>query len=148
VRPEAKKVLALVAQILNKPEIAKNEVQVVGHTDDIPIRAGGPMATRNPDNWVLSTNRAWSVLEVLRANGLAENRGMGSGWGEERPIAPNAAGKRGNEKNRRVEIYIRASTVPDGIVVSTPGAAAPARATPPARGTTPARGSGGIETPR
>jgi len=31
-----------------KPEIAKNEVQVVGHTDDIPIRAGGPMATRNP----------------------------------------------------------------------------------------------------
>src|SRR3954463_7217095 len=98
VKPDAKKVLALVAQILNKPEIAKNEVQVVGHTDDIPIRAGGPMATRHPDNWVPSTNRAWSVLEVLRANGLAENRGMGSGWGEERPIAANAAGKRGNER--------------------------------------------------
>jgi hypothetical protein len=78
---------------------------------------------------------------------------MGAGWGEERPIAPNAAGKRGNEKNRRVEIYIRGTTVPEGIVVSTPGAA-PARNTSPARGATtaPARGGatgrGGVEVPR
>ncbi len=119
VKPQAKEALARVAQILNMQEIARNEVQVVGHTDDIPIRSGGPTAVRNPDNWTLSTNRAWSVLAVLRSDGLSEDRGAASGWGDQRPIAPNASGKKGNEKNRRVEIYIRPTTVPEGIVVST-----------------------------
>jgi chemotaxis protein MotB len=142
VKPEAKRVLALVAQILNKPEIANNEVQVVGHTDNVPIRPGGPMSTRNPDNWTLSTNRAWSVLDVLRANGLSGNRGMGAGWGEQRPIAPNAA-TGGNERNRRVEIYIRAATVPEGLPVS-----APRSAPAPVRPAAPAPARGGVEIPR
>jgi chemotaxis protein MotB len=132
VKPRAREALAAFARILNNPEIAHNEVQVVGHTDDIPIRAGGPTAARNPDNWTLSTNRAWSVLAVLRQNGLSEQRGMAGGWGEQRPVAANAPGNRGNERNRRVDIYIRPTTVPEGIVVSTPGArpAAPAAARP------------------
>lgn len=130
VRPQAKQALAKVAQILNMPEIARNEVQVVGHTDDIPIRAGGPTATRNPDNWTLSTNRAWSVLAVLHTNGLSDDRGTAGGWGDQRPIAPNAANKRGNEKNRRVEIYIRPTTVPEGIVVSTGAASTPTPVAP------------------
>ncbi len=129
VKPAAKTALARVAQILNMSEIARNEIQVVGHTDDIPIRSGGPMATRNPDNWILSTNRAWSVLDVLRTNGVSKDRGTASGWGDQRPIAPNAPGNRGNEKNRRVDIYIRPTTVPEGIVVSTPGAAPAPRST-------------------
>lgn len=127
VKPRAREALASFARILNNPAIAKNEVQVVGHTDDIPIRAGGPTAARNPDNWTLSTNRAWAVISVLRQNGLSESRGMGAGWGDQRPIAPNAAGRRGNERNRRVDIYIRPTTVPTDIVVSTPGPA-PVRA--------------------
>jgi flagellar motor protein MotB len=143
VKPEAKRALAMLAQILNKPEIAKNEIQVVGHTDDIPIRSGGSTSARNPDNWTLSTNRAWSVLDVMRAGGVAADRGMASGWGDQRPIAPNAAGKKGNAKNRRVEIFIRPTTVPEGIVVSTPGAATPAPSRPAAtRPATPARGRG------
>jgi chemotaxis protein MotB len=141
VRPQAKAALARVAQILNMPEIANHEVQVVGHTDDVPIRAGGPTAARNPDNWTLSTNRAWAVLAVLRAGGMKDDRGMASGWGDQRPIAPNAAGKRGNEKNRRVDIYIRPTTVPEGIVVSTPGAPAPAPRTPAGRGPASGRGN-------
>ena len=136
VKPAAKAALARLAQILNMPEIAAHEIQVVGHTDDVPIRGGGPTAARNPDNWTLSTNRAWSVLDVLRSNGLKDARGMASGWGDQRPIAPNASGKRGNEKNRRVDIYIRPTIVPDGIVVSTPGAAAPAPAPSTPRTTT------------
>ena len=134
VRPAAKAALAQLAQIFNMQKIAKNEIQVVGHTDDVPIRGGGPTAARNPDNWTLSTNRAWSVLDIFRAYGLSEARGMAGGWGDQRPIAPNAPGKRGNEKNRRVDIYIRPTIVPDNIVVSTPGAA-PAPSTP--RTTTP-----------
>ena len=122
VKPAAKQVLGLLAQILNKPEIERHEIEVVGHTDDIPIRAGGPTAQRNPDNWTLSTNRAWSVLAVLREAGLRADRGMASGWGEQRPVAANASGNRGNVLNRRVEIFVRPTQVPDGITVSTPGA--------------------------
>jgi chemotaxis protein MotB len=159
VRPAAKAALARVAQILNMNEIAKNEVQVIGHTDDVPIKGGGPLAARNPDNWTLSTNRAWSVLDVLRGAGLKETRGMASGWGDQRPIAQNSAGNKGNEKNRRVDIYIRPTTVPDGLVVSTPGSTPtpPVRATPttPVRTSTPAPGAagprvtpGGVPLPR
>lgn len=142
VKPQARQALAQFAKVLNMPEIARHEIQVVGHTDDIPIRASSPTAARNPDNWTLSTNRAWAVLAVLRGNGLAEDRGMASGWGDQRPIAANAPGRRGNEKNRRVDIYIRPSEVPAGIIVSTPGAGgggapAPTTRRAPGRGTTP-----------
>ncbi|HVT81994.1 MAG TPA: OmpA family protein [Phycisphaerae bacterium] len=137
VKPAAKAALARVAQILDMQEIARNEIQVMGHTDDIPIRAGGPTAARNPDNWTLSTNRAWSVLDVLRTNGVSKDRGMAAGWGDQRPVAPNAAGNRGNEKNRRVDIYIKPTTVPEGIVVSTPGATPAPTNRPPAASRTP-----------
>jgi chemotaxis protein MotB len=144
VKPAAKQVLGLLAQILNKPEIARHEIEVVGHTDDIPIRAGGPLAQRNPDNWTLSTNRAWSVLSVLREAGVKADRGMAAGWGEQRPVAANAAGNRGNVLNRRVEIFIRPTQVPEGITVSTPGGAV----RPAPRTAAPTGGSSGVPMPR
>ena len=58
-------VLEVFAGILNNPLIAKNEVRIVGHTDDVPIRASSTMAM-NPTNWFLSTNRAHLVREVRR----------------------------------------------------------------------------------
>lgn len=139
VRPQARMLLKELADVFNYKEIANYEIQVVGHTDDVPIRKSTTM-TMNPTNWHLSTNRSWAVLDVLHESGLTEARGEAAGWGEQRPIAPNAPGKRGNEQNRRVDIYIRPTTVPAGIVISTPGAAAPApRAPAPRRApTTPA----------
>jgi len=123
----AKEALAKFAHILNNALIAKKEITVMGHTDDVPIRRTNSI---NPTNWILSTNRAWSVTDVLHKNGVAENRVSAAGWGDQRPIAPNAAGKRGNEKNRRVDIYIRPTEVPEGITVSTPGATARPAARP------------------
>jgi chemotaxis protein MotB len=143
VKPAAKQVLGLLAQILNKPEIARQEIEVVGHTDDKPIRAGGPMSQRNPDNWTLSTNRAWSVLSVLREAGIKSDRGMGCGWGDQRPVAPNAPGLGGNQANRRVEIFIRPTQVPEGIRVSTPGGTV----RPVPRPVTPTTSSGGVPLP-
>ena len=140
VKPRAKEALAKFASILNMKEIGKKEITVMGHTDDVPIRQTNTMRM-NPTNWILSTNRAWAVAGVLHTNGVAENRMSAAGWGDQRPIAPNAAGKRGNEKNRRVDIYIRPTEVPEGITVSTPGAARPAAAPagrPAAPRTTPA----------
>jgi len=157
VSAKGKEVLALLSQILNKPEIERNEIEVVGHTDDIPITPGGPLSQRNPDNWTLSTNRAWSVLNILHANGVKNDRGEAGGWGDQRPIAANAPGHAGNVKNRRVDIYIRPTVVPADIVVSTPGttptrppATRPAtRPAPPATrpSTRPATGPGGVPIP-
>ncbi len=127
VKPRAKELLKKIAVVLNNELIAKQEITVVGHTDDVPIRISATN-TLNPTNGHLSTNRGWSVLKVLHDGGLAVNRGAAEGWGEERPIALNAPGKHGNEKNRRVEIFIRPTTVPEGIVVSTPGATPAPRA--------------------
>jgi chemotaxis protein MotB len=134
VSAKGKEVLALLAGILNKPEIERQELQIVGHTDDIPIMSGGPLSQRNPDNWTLSTNRAWSVLKVLRSDGIRQDRGEAAGWGDQRPVAPNAPGLGGNAHNRRVDIYIRPTTVPEGIVVST-GGARPAASRPANRST-------------
>jgi chemotaxis protein MotB len=120
VKPRAKEALAKFATILEMPEIAQQEIQVVGHTDDVPIHQTATMRM-NPNNWILSTNRGWAVADVLHQNGVALDRVTAAGWGDQRPIAPNAPGHRGNELNRRVDIYIRPTKVPEGITVSTPG---------------------------
>jgi chemotaxis protein MotB len=129
VKARAREALQAFAAILNNPVIAKNEVRIVGHTDDVPIRATGKNVM-NPSNWYLSTNRAHAVREVLLKDGVSDARMQAAGWGEERPIAPNAPGRRGNEKNRRVDIYILPTTVPTDLTISTPG---PARAVPAPR---------------
>ena len=136
VKPRAKEALAKFAVILNDPLIAQQEITVMGHTDDVPIRKSTTMQM-NPTNWILSTNRSWAVADVLHANGVAEARVSSAGWGDQRPIAPNAPGKRGSEKNRRVDVYIRPTKVPEGITVSTPGAPRPAAPAPAPRRTTP-----------
>jgi chemotaxis protein MotB len=121
VKPRAREALHAFAQILNNAAIAQNEVRIVGHTDDVPIRAT-TKNVMNPTNWYLSTNRAHAVREVLQKDAVSDARMQAAGWGEERPIAPNAPGHRGNEKNRRVDIYILPTTVPTDLTISTPGA--------------------------
>ncbi len=129
VKPRAKEALAKFATILNMPEIAQQEIQVVGHTDDVPIHQTNTMRM-NPNNWILSTNRGWAVADVLHQNGVGEARVTAAGWGEQRPIEANAPGHRGSERNRRVDIYIRPTKVPEGITVSTPGPAGSPAAAP------------------
>jgi len=111
VKARAREALQAFAGILNNAAIVNNEVRIVGHTDDVPIRATAKNVM-NPTNWYLSTNRAHAVRELLNKDGVGGTRMQAAGWGEERPIAPNAPGKRGNEKNRRVDIYILPTTIP------------------------------------
>lgn len=108
VKERAKEALKLLAGILNIPEIQNNEIRIVGNTDDVPIRKSSPMIS----NWYLSTNRAHSVRQVLNDFGVGETRVQPAGWGEMRPVAPNAAGHKGNEKNRRVDIFILPTLIP------------------------------------
>jgi len=91
--------------IMNSEEGKKFDIIIAGHTDDIPI---GKPETRaqHPTNWHLSVHRAISVLSIMARYQVAEERMSARGFGEFRPIVPNAPGKKGNVQNRRVEIYI------------------------------------------
>lgn len=95
--------------ILNTSEAKEFDIIVAGHTDDIPIRRPDTLAA-HPTNRHLSSHRAISVVRVLEGCGLDGKRMSTRGFGEFRPVAPNAPGNKGNAKNRRVDIYI----VPSG----------------------------------
>ena len=110
VKPGPKAALEKFAKIMNGATASPFYVYVAGHTDDIPIRKGSPTAERHPDNWYLSVHRSISVQQVLSGAGLKDNRIGAMGYGENYPIAPNAAGNKGNAVNRRVELWI----VPEG----------------------------------
>jgi chemotaxis protein MotB len=75
-------------------------LQVDGHTDNVPIRAG-----RYADNWDLSTERALSVVRYLNQQGLPASRLAAAGYGEYHPLdaSDNYNARR---KNRRIEIKI------------------------------------------
>ncbi len=74
-------------------------------------------------NKKLSLKRARSIKKYLvKKWGVAENRLTARGYGFERPIAPNDP-KTGNEKNRRVEVYIRGVDKQKEASISTPDAA-------------------------
>jgi len=95
--------------ILNSNEGKKFDIVIAGHTDDIPILKP-ETRTEHPTNWHLSAHRGISVLNVMTANQMDTKRLSVRAFGEYRPIEPNQADKKGNPKNRRVEIYI----VPEG----------------------------------
>jgi chemotaxis protein MotB len=75
-------------------------LQVDGHTDNVPVRAG-----RYADNWDLSTERALSVVRYLNQQGLPASRLAAAGYGEYQPLdaSDNDNARR---KNRRIEIKI------------------------------------------
>ena len=95
--------LKKMARILNSSTGKKYMVRVVGHTDNVPI---GKPATRakHPTNEHLAVHRAIAVKNELKRAGIEPLRIGVAGHGEFRPIAPN--GPKGNEANRRVEIFL------------------------------------------
>jgi len=87
-------VLDSVAIILN--EYDDTAVAVVGHTDSVGSASS---------NQVLSEQRANSVASYLRSQGVAGQRFLVMGNGEQKPIASNTT-KEGRSHNRRVEITL------------------------------------------
>lgn len=77
-----------------------NDIVIEGHTDNVPIH------TRDyPNNFFLSSARAYSVMESLTREGVPQDRISGQGYGEVRPVATNDTPE-GRAKNRRVEIVL------------------------------------------
>jgi chemotaxis protein MotB len=78
-----------------------NEINVEGHTDNVPVRNG-----RYESNWELSTARAGSVLRYfVDVHHMSPNRFKASGYGEYKPIVPNDTPEH-KAMNRRVHILI------------------------------------------
>ena len=98
---QLQKLALTLADIATKiPDDINWVLQVEGHTDDIPIRAG-----RFADNWDLSTERALSVVRFLASQGVPANRLAATGYGEFQPLASGATDD-ARRRNRRIELKI------------------------------------------
>ena len=103
--PQGQQQLTELAAALNQiaaeiPDDIDWVLQVEGHTDDIPVRAG-----RFADNWDLSTERALSVVRFLSAKGLEARRLAAAGYGEFQPL-DNAGTDTARRRNRRIEMKL------------------------------------------
>jgi chemotaxis protein MotB len=101
-KPEGQGVLRRVADVLAKfPERA---FQIVGHTDNVPIRAR--TADGFTDNWALSAGRAVAAVRFLVSECNVDPRRLtAAGGGEFQPIANNATPD-GRAKNRRITVVV------------------------------------------
>jgi len=101
-KPAGAAVLRKVAAVLAQHPNLK--VHVIGHTDNVPIRASA--RNRFPSNWELSTARATAAVRFLTEVAGVDPRRLGAvGYGEFRPIADNSTPE-GRAKNRRIAITI------------------------------------------
>ncbi len=87
------------------------ELQVAGHTDNVPIST-----QRFASNWELSTARAVVVVKFLVEGGVKPNLLSAAGYGEHDPVSSNDTSE-GRAKNRRIEIVLQPNI---GELVSVP----------------------------
>jgi chemotaxis protein MotB len=101
-KPEGQSVLDQVAKVLvNYPN---RQIQVIGHTDNVPIRYNSlnPFKT----NWELSAGRAIAAVRYLSEKAGVDARRLGAvGYGEFHPIADNSTAE-GRAKNRRIALVV------------------------------------------
>jgi len=97
---KAKEIMQKIAKVSGK---GAGQVNVSGHTDDVPLIFGGQYR----DNWDLAAARASSVVqELAKANIIPSDKLRAISFGETKPIEQNDT-KQGREKNRRIEIEIK-----------------------------------------
>jgi chemotaxis protein MotB len=101
-KPAGLKVLQQIGDILKTA--ADKNIQVEGHTDNVPIHT-----TQYPTNWELSTARATTVLHFLQDKaGIPGERLSAVGYGEYHPLSSNSTAK-GRAQNRRIQIVLTAA---------------------------------------
>jgi flagellar motor protein MotB len=97
-RQETLPVLEKVAALVHShPDLA---VEILGHTDDIPITT-----PEFPSNWELSAARASRVARYLVERGIDPTRVSTQGYASFRPLLPNTSAEN-RAANRRVEIRL------------------------------------------
>lgn len=99
-------VLPLLDRIARLAAATPGEIEVEGHTDDVPIAT-----ERYPSNWELSGARAGSAVRYLAWRGLPVSRIKAIGYADSRPIASNTSDE-SRARNRRVEFLFVNATGP------------------------------------
>ncbi|TAK05471.1 MAG: flagellar motor protein MotD [Candidatus Manganitrophaceae bacterium] len=96
--PEFAKALDQIAEwIVDAP----NDIQIEGHTDNIPINT-----PHYSSNWELSASRASQIVRYfIEHHAMSPDRFSVAGYAEFRPIATNET-LEGRSKNRRIEIVL------------------------------------------
>jgi chemotaxis protein MotB len=101
-KEEGRHILQRVADVL--AQYPNRQIHVIGHTDNVPIRAGA--RGRYPSNWELSTARATAAVRFLSEQAGVQPPRLGAvGYGEFRPVADNATPE-GRAKNRRIALVV------------------------------------------
>ena len=97
---QARAIMQKIAKVSGK---GAGQVNVSGHTDDVPLIFGGQYR----DNWDLAAARAASVVqELAKANTIPSDKLRAISFGQTMPIEQNDT-EQGREKNRRIEIEIK-----------------------------------------
>lgn len=97
--PKALKVLDVIGKIVAESRVT---VAVGGHTDNVPMRAGGTFSS----NWHLSTARSVAVVEYwIQKFKMESDKLSAIGYADGVPVTSNATPD-GRARNRRVEFKI------------------------------------------
>src|SRR5665213_2738409 len=108
IQGDAKDPMRRIAQLIAS-NIEDSDIQVEGHTDDVPI--SNPFF---PSNWELSAARASAVVREFVKYGYDPKKLMAVGYADSQPLLPNkdendAPIPDNREKNRRVVIKVVAA---------------------------------------
>ena len=106
----AKSAMATLASILNSSAGNAFDVDIVGHTDNVPVSRPATKQ-RYPNNMHLSVGRAMAVRSQLVRDHVVAARIKVGGWGEHRPLLPNPS-RGGEPANRRVDLYLVPASTP------------------------------------
>jgi chemotaxis protein MotB len=126
-KPDGEAVLRKVALFLAQHPGLK--IHVIGHTDNVPIRAGA--RNRFATNWELSAGRATAAVRFLTEKAGVDPRRVGAvAYGEFRPIADNSTVE-GRAKNRRIAISILSEEMAGADTTPSSASASPGTSTTP-----------------
>ncbi|MHA1565030.1 MAG: OmpA/MotB family protein [Alphaproteobacteria bacterium] len=84
IRPEARPVIQNIARALLTPRNSRYDIEVEGHTDDIPV-----ITPIFPSNWELSAARASRVVRLMIDQGVPPWRLRALGFADTKPKRPN-----------------------------------------------------------
>lgn len=113
IRSAAEDVLREISKKISEPKFKCFYVEVIGHTDDMPIRSD-----RFPTNWELSAARAARIVRFFGENQVEKNRLKASGFADTKPKVPNLDDQgrpiaENRATNRRIEVKIERMNVED-----------------------------------
>lgn len=101
-KPSGREALAALGRVFREHAGEISRVQIEGHTDDNPLRAGA----RFPSNWELSSARATSVVRFFEDQcGLDPGLLSATGYSEYHPV-DSGAGAEAKARNRRIEVVV------------------------------------------